>query len=108
MSTEDQKVESNNRGETLDITFKNCSHRDYIMMSYLDKKYPKNKRSPEEELAIATAYYQLCEDTESGIAHLSSIKLLCFRQHILEESQQKADEIIPQILSQLKNLNCNA
>lgn len=77
-------------------------------MSYLDKKYPKDKRSPEEELAIATAYYQLCEDTESGIVHLSSIKLFCIRQHILEECQQKADIIIPQILSQIKNQICNA
>lgn len=90
------------RGESIDKTLGAFSKRDTIMMSYLDKKYPDNKRSLEQKLAIADAYMQLCEDKESGIAHLAAIRLLCLRSDNLSIYQNKAKEMVPAIITELR------
>ena len=91
-----------NRGESIDKSLSSFSRRDATMMSYLDKKYPESSRTLEQQLAIADAYMQLCEDKESGIAHLASIRLLALRKGVLLICQNRADEMVPGIIIELK------
>ena len=90
------------RGESVDRTLSSFSRRDAIMTSYLDKRYPDDKRSLEQKLAIAGAYMQLCEDKESGLAHLAAIRLFCLQKGVLSVYQNKAEEMVPAIIAELK------